>query len=179
MNFDLERGIEVLERTPGVLSTLLSGLSSEWTRNNEGPETWSPFDVVGHLIHAEETDWLVRTRIILSDAEERRFQPFDRFRHKELNEGRPLSELLDRFTDLRRKSLAELRDLRLTADDLRRTGTHPEFGSVTLGQLLATWVAHDLGHVAQVARVMARQYKDAVGPWTAYLPVLTRGPSSR
>jgi len=177
LNFDLKNGVEVLEKTPEVLSALLSGLSPGWTRSNEGPETWSPFDVVGHLIDAEETDWLVRTRIILSDAPEadRRFQPFDRFRHKGANEQRSLAELLERFTLLRRQSLAELRELRLTPENLRRTGVHPEFGTVTLGQLLATWVAHDLGHIAQVARVMAKQYKEAVGPWTAYLPVLTRG----
>ena len=176
MNFDLQNAFDVLERTPAVLTTLLGGLSRDWTTPNEGPETWSPFDVVGHLIDAEETDWLVRTRIILSDApeSERRFQPFDRFRHRGANEGRPLSELLDRFTLLRRGSLSDLRELRLTPQDLRRTGIHPEFGAVTLDQLLATWVAHDLGHIGQVVRVMAKQYKAAVGPWTAYLPILTR-----
>jgi hypothetical protein len=174
MNFDLRDGIEVLERTPAVLRSLLESLPSGWTSPNEGPETWSPFDVVGHLIHAEETDWMVRTRIILSGAAERRFEPFDRNRHRDANQGRPLSELLEKFAGMRRKSLADLRALDLKPADLRRTGEHPEFGTVTLDQLLATWVVHDLGHIGQIVRVMAKQYKAAVGPWTAYLPVLTR-----
>ena len=174
MNFDLRNAIEVLERTPAVLTSLLAGLPADWTSGNEGPETWSPFDVVGHLIHAEETDWMVRTRIILSGAAERRFPPFDRNRHLGANQGRPLSELLEKFGQMRRKSLADLRALALKPEDLRRTGEHPEFGTVTLDQLLATWVAHDLGHIGQIVRVMAKQYKAAVGPWTAYLPVLTR-----
>ena len=174
MNFDLRDGIEVLERTPAVLTSLLGGLPSDWTSPNEGPETWSPFDVVGHLIHAEETDWMVRTRIILSGAEERRFQPFDRDWHRRANRGRPLSELLEQFAGMRRNNLADLRALDLKPADLRATGEHPEFGTVTLDQLLATWVVHDLGHIGQITRVMAKQYKAAVGPWTAYLPVLTR-----
>jgi hypothetical protein len=174
MNFDLRDGIEVLERTPAVLTSLLGGLPSDWTSPNEGPETWSPFDIVGHLIHAEETDWMVRTRIILSTAAERRFQPFVRDQHLGANRGRPLSELLDKFAAMRRKSLADLRALELKPEDLKATGEHPEFGTVTLDQLLATWVVHDLGHIGQIVRVMAKQYKAAVGPWTAYLPVLTR-----
>lgn len=174
MDFDLRNSIDVLERTPAVLATLLGGLAADWTSPNEGPETWSPFDVVGHLIHAEETDWMVRTRIILSGAAKRRFEPFDRNQHLGANQGRPLSELLEKFAEMRRKSLADLRALELKPADLRRTGEHPEFGTVTLDQLLATWVVHDLGHIGQIVRVMAKQYKAAVGPWTAYLPVLTR-----
>ncbi len=174
MNFDLDNGLAVLERTPAVLHALLDGLPAAWTTPNEGPDTWSPFDVVGHLVDGEETDWLPRARIILGDAADRRFTPYDRTRHVRVNQGRTLAELLARFDEWRRRNLAELRALNLTATQLARTGEHPDFGAVTLAQLLATWVAHDLGHVAQITRVMAKQYKEAVGPWQAYLPVLHR-----
>jgi hypothetical protein len=174
VNFDLDNGLVVLERTPAVLHALLDDLPAAWTTPNEGPDTWSPFDVVGHLIDGEETDWMARARIILGDAVDRRFTPFDRTRHLRANQGRALAELLARFDDLRRRNVRELRALNLTPSQLQRTGEHPEFGTVTLGQLLATWVAHDLGHVAQIARVMAKQYTTAVGPWEAYLPVLHR-----
>lgn len=174
MNFDLANSIAVLERTPAVLRTMLAGLSEDWTHQNEGPDTWRPFDVVGHLIDGEETDWMGRARIILEQAENRRFQPFDRFRHLLVNQGKTLAQLLDRFEELRTRNIRELRELRLSRDKLQLTGVHPEFGTVTLEQLLATWVAHDLGHIAQIARVMAKQYRDAVGPWQAYLPVLHR-----
>jgi hypothetical protein len=174
MNFDLRDGASVLERTPAVLRSLLAGLSERWTRPNEGPETWGAFDVVGHLIDGEETDWMPRARLILrgADGTRRRFEPYDRFRHLTLNEGRTLDELLDRFAQLRARNLAELAGLALGPAQLRLTGEHPDFGAVTLEQLLATWVAHDLGHLAQIARVMAKQYREAVGPWKAYLPVL-------
>jgi len=174
MNFELQDAVAILERTPAVMRRLLASLPDGWTRGNEGPKTWSPFDVVGHLIDGEETDWMTRARIILAQGADRRFKPFDRFRHMEANKGRNLGEALDLFAELRARSLRELADLRLTPEQLRLTGEHPEFGSVTLEQLLATWVAHDLGHIAQAARVMAKQYREAVGPWTAYLPVLTR-----
>lgn len=174
MNFDLQRGVEVLDRTPRVLRSLLDGLPDDWTRSNEGPETWSPFDVVGHLLHCEETDWMVRARIILARGADRRFQPIDRFHQLSANEGRTLDEMLGRFAEIRARNLSELTGLRLTGRELELTGEHPEFGSVTLGQLLSTWVAHDLSHIAQITRVMAKQYRDAVGPWKAYLPVLTR-----
>jgi len=174
MNFDLANAVAVLERTPGVLQALLSGLSDEWTRPNEGPDTWSPFDVVGHLISAEEVDWLERARIILAQGPDRRFVPFDRFRNFEANRGKTLAELLDWFADLRSRNLRELASLGIGPRELELTGEHPEFGTVTLSQLLSTWVAHDLGHIAQISRVMAKQYREAVGPWTAYLPVLTR-----
>lgn len=176
MRFDLEMALAVLSRTPATLDALLRDLPDEWTRHNEGPDSWSPYDVVGHLVDGEETDWMARTRIILSDApaEERRFVPFDRFAHLGAEAARPLHERLERFADLRRTNLAALRALALTEEQLARTGQHPEFGTVTLAQLLSTWVAHDLGHLAQVARVMARQYRAEVGPWVAYLPVLTR-----
>lgn len=174
VNFDLQKGIVILERTPRVLRSLLGDLPEDWVRGNEGPETWSPFDVVGHLIDGEETDWLVRARIILAQGADRRFQPFDRFRHLRVNEGKTLGELLDRFSSLRAGNLAELGGLALTPAQLRLAGEHPELGSVTLEQLLATWVAHDLGHLAQITRVMAKQYREAVGPWRTYLPVLDR-----
>lgn len=174
MNFELEKGTEILKRTPGVLRALLAGLPEEWTRADEGPDTWSPFDVVGHLIDGEERDWMARARIILAQEPGRRFEPFDRFRHLRVNRGRTLGELLDRFEHLRARNLEELGGLRLNPDHLALKGEHPELGSVTLGQLLATWVTHDLGHLAQIARVMAKQYREAVGPWEAYLPVLHR-----
>jgi hypothetical protein len=174
VNFDLGTGIAVLERTPRVLEALLSGLPGVWTTGNEGPDTWSPFDVVGHLIDGELTDWMARLHIILSQSANRRFEPFDRFRHISRNKGRTLSELLTEFRQLRERNLSELRGLNLQSAQLQLTGEHPAFGTVTLEQLLATWVAHDLGHLAQIARVMAKQYRDAVGPWEAYLPVLHR-----
>jgi hypothetical protein len=174
LNFDLSNAVSILERTPGVFRSLLAGLPADWTSPNEGPETWSPFDVLGHLIHAEETDWMVRARVILSRGDDRRFPPFDRFGHLRKGEGKPVAQLLDRFDEARSRNLAELEGLGLRPEQLRLTGEHPEFGSVTLEQLLATWVVHDLGHIAQATRVMARQYRDAVGPWQAYLPVLTR-----
>jgi uncharacterized damage-inducible protein DinB len=174
MDFDLSHGRAVLERTPAVLRALLSGLPEAWTHQNEGPDTWSPFDVVGHLIDGEETDWVTRARLILGEDPDRRFAPFDRFRHLRTNPGKPLDGLLDRFADLRARNLRDLDALNLTPDQLKRTGEHPAFGTVTLAQLLATWVAHDLGHIAQITRVMARQYREAVGPWAEYLPVLHR-----
>lgn len=174
MDFDLAAGIAVLTRTPSVLRALLAGLPEEWTSRNEGPETWSPFDVVGHLIDGEETDWMPRARSILAQGTERRFEPFDRFRHLRINRGKTLGELLDRFAELRARNLRELQGLRLTREQLRLAGEHPQLGTVTLEQLLATWVVHDLGHLGQIVRVMAKQYGEAVGPWAAYLSVLHR-----
>ena len=174
VTFDLSNGIAVLERTPAALRALLAGLPEAWTHANEGPDTWSPFDVVGHLIDGEETDWMGRARVILAQGTDRRFAPFDRFRHLRVNKGKSLEELLTRFAELRARNLRELEAMRLGREQLRLTGEHPDFGPVTLEQLLATWVAHDLGHLAQIGRVMAKQYRDAVGPWEVYLPVLHR-----
>ena len=176
MNFDLRDGTAILERTPVVLRSLLAGLPDSWTRPNEGPKTWSAFDVVGHLIDGEETDWIPRARLILAQGENRRFQPFDRFAHLAVQEEQTLADRLERFASLRRRNLDELAGMRLGPKELRLTGEHPDFGTVTLDQLLATWVAHDLGHLAQTARVMAKQYRSAVGPWIAFLPVLTDRP---
>lgn len=174
MDFDLNAAIAVLERTPRTLRTMLEGLPSTWTDATEGPETWSPWVILGHLIHGERADWIARAEIILAQGPERRFAPFDRFAQFRESEGKSLHELLDEFETLRAANLATLADWRLTDKQLALEGVHPEFGPVTLRQLLATWVAHDLGHIAQVARVMAKQYKEAVGPWRAYLPVMDR-----
>ena len=172
MRFDLDHGCAVLERTPGVLRALLAGLPAPWTTNADRPDAWSPFDVVGHLIDGEETDWMPRARIILAHGRARPFQPFDRQRHRGRNPGRPVVELLEEFTRLRNANVEGLRALHLTPPQLALEGEHPELGRVTLGELLATWVAHDLTHLAQITRTMARQYGEAVGPWRAYLPGL-------
>ncbi|GLC25954.1 DinB family protein [Roseisolibacter agri] len=174
MDFDLPTALPVLARTPHALRALLAGLPAEWTDATEGPETWSPYDVLGHLIHGERTDWIARARIILAQGADRRFTPYDRFAQFRESQGKSLGDLLDEFAALRAENLATLEGWRLTDAQLALEGEHPAFGPVTLRQLLATWVAHDLGHVAQVARVMAKQYRDAVGPWRAYLPVLDR-----
>jgi hypothetical protein len=174
MDFDLSAGTAVLERTPHALRAMLAGLPPAWTDANEGPETWSPYVIVGHLVHGERTDWIPRARLILAQGAERRFAPFDRFAQLRESQGRPLAELLDEFARLRAESLATLAAWRLTDAQLALQGEHPEFGPVTLRQLLSTWVAHDLGHLAQTARVMAKQYREAVGPWRAYLPVMDR-----
>lgn len=172
MLFDLSKSIEILERTPLVLKTLLSNLSSDWTHQNEGGETWSPYAVIGHLIHGEKTDWMVRTQLILSQEEDKTFQPFDRF--AQLNEGakKTLSELLNEFQALRESNLATLKALNISAANLEATGIHPALGVVTLAQLLSCWTVHDLNHIVQITRVMAKQYKNEVGPWIEYLNVL-------
>jgi hypothetical protein len=172
MSFDLAEGCAVLERTPAVLSAWLAGLPESWARADEGPQTWSAFDIVGHLIDGEETDWIPRARIILAQGPDRRFVPFDRLRHLRLNAERPLGELLGRFASLRAANLETLRGWRLTPAQLALAGEHPELGRVTLEQLLATWVAHDLDHLMQMARVMGKRYAEAVGPWHAYLRVV-------
>ena len=173
MRFALHEAIDVLRRTPATLNALLYGIGNALARRDEGPETFSPFDVVGHLVDGEETDWMTRARIILSDNPDKRFAPYDRFRHKARNVDRTLDSLLAEFTRLRAENLAELAAWNLTEDQLDLGGVHPTFGPVTLRELLATWVVHDLGHIAQIARVLAKQYRGDVGPWTPFLPVLT------
>ena len=173
MTFDLDLSIQVLQRTPATLEALLGGVSEPWIRGAEGPDTFSPFDVVGHLIDGEETDWIPRTRIILARGPDPRFEPYDRFRHRARNAGARLEPLLEEFALLRAANLGLLRSWKLTSKELDLPGQHPSLGPVTLRQLLAAWVVHDLGHVAQVARVMAKQYRDEVGPWVPFLPVLT------
>jgi len=174
MDFTLADGIPVLERTPATLRALLGGLPVGWTDATEGAETWSPYVVVGHLIHGERTDWIPRARIILAQGPERRFTPYDRFAQFRESEGKPLEQLLDEFAAARQENVATLQSWRLTDAQLALQGVHPVFGAVTLRQLLATWVAHDLGHLVQVARVMARQYREAIGPWRTYLSVMDR-----
>ena len=172
MSFDLERTFEILERTPKALSALLAGLSDDWVLKNEGGDTFSPKDVVGHLIAGEQTDWVERTEIILEHGIDRPFTPFDRFSFRETNEDATLAELLEKFRDVRMRNLARARELDLDADKLKLEGTHPELGKVRLSQLLATWAVHDLGHIRQITRVMAKQYRDDVGPWRQYLRIL-------
>jgi hypothetical protein len=172
MSFDLPRALEVLSRTPSVLESLLDGLSDQWLDASEGPDTFTPRDVVGHLIHGEETDWVPRIRLILEKGEAEPFVPFDRFGFREKIRGRAIDDLLRELRNLRSENLDYLRGLGLVSPDFDRKGRHPALGQVTLGQLLASWVVHDLGHVRQVVRVLARQYDEAVGPWKEYLTVL-------
>jgi uncharacterized damage-inducible protein DinB len=168
---DLKDVIAVLGRTPASLTALLEGLSETWVNATEGGETWSPYDVIGHLIHGERTDWIARARHILA-GESRPFDKFDRTAQFTEGRGETLGELLATFAELRRENVAALSAMNLTVEDLSRTGLHPELGEVTLGQLLATWVVHDLDHVGQIARTMAKAYAGAVGPWGAYLSIL-------
>jgi hypothetical protein len=172
MQFRLADGIPVLERTPATLRSMLAGLPDKWTDATEGPDTWSPFVVVGHLIHGERTDWIPRARIILAQGADRRFTPYDRFAQFRESQGKSLDQLLGEFEQLRRENVGTLRGWQLTDEQLALEGEHPDFGAVSLRQLLSTWVAHDLNHVVQIARVMAKQYRNAVGPWRAYLSVM-------
>jgi len=169
----LEKSYEILERTPTVLRTLLSGLSDDWIMNNEGPETFSPYDVMGHLIHGEKTDWRDRTVMILEHGTEKTFVPFDRFAQFEASKGKSLTNLIDDFEKLRLDSLTWLKSLNLTEEDFNKKGTHPALGQVTLRQLLSTWVIHDLTHIAQITRVMAKQYKSEIGPWIEYFRIMS------
>jgi len=173
MQFSLDLSMDVLQRSPATLEALLMGVDPAWERGTEGPDTFSPFDVVGHLIDGEETDWIPRARIILAKGSDRRFEAYDRFRHRKRNAGRTLASLLAEFGKLRAANLDLLRSWKLTDAELDLQGEHLDFGPVTLRQLLAAWVVHDLGHMAQIARVMAKQYRSEVGPWGPYEPVLT------
>lgn len=172
MDFDLQNSLEILSRTPGSLRSMLSGISSAWLRGTEGPDSWSSYDIVGHLIHGEKTDWIPRAKMILEHGDTRAFEPFDRFFMKRLPQDVPLEEMLREFESLRKQNLDELQRLITSNDQLEKKGKHPELGDVTMKQLLATWVVHDLGHLSQINRVLAKQYTDAVGPWRGYLPVL-------
>ncbi len=172
MKFELNRSCEILERTPSVLNELLYGLTDEWIMSNEGPETFSPFDVVGHLIHGEKTDWVARAKIILETGQARPFEPYDRFAQFEESRGKTLGQLLDEFAALRKENVKWLQSLELKEGDLERKGMHPSLGEVTLRNLLATWVVHDLTHIAQITRVMAKQYKEEMGPWPAFFRIL-------
>lgn len=174
MELEMNRAVEVLERTPGTLRSLLGGVSDAWVLPNEGPDTFSPHDVVGHLIHGEKTDWIPRVRLILEHGASKPFEPFDRFGFRAYATGVPIDALLDDFERLRAENLETLRGFKLGPGQLAREGAHPFLGSVTLGQLIASWVVHDLGHLAQAARVMAKQYREEVGPWTQFLAILSK-----
>ena len=172
MDFELQHAIDLLSRTPSTLNAMLRDLPEAWLVQNEGVETWSPYDIVGHLIHGEDTDWIPRAKLILEYGEARAFEPFDRVAMFEKSKGKSIPELLDKFAERRRQSLHELNEMHLTPELLEKRGKHPELGMVSMKQLLATWVVHDLGHVRQIVRVMSKQYYDAVGPWKEYLSIL-------
>jgi len=172
MEHNLENTIALLARTPGALDALLRPLPEMWTESNEGEGTWSVSEVVAHLIHAEHDDWMPRATMILQSGETHVFGPFDRDGYLRYTQGKTLGQLLDGFSSVRNKNLANLRSLNLTPKDLNRLGKHPAFGSVTLSQLLATWAAHDLTHLHQISRIMAHQYREAVGPWSRFLGVM-------
>lgn len=174
MEFELKKAVSILQRTPAVLRALLMDSPGEWTSKNEGENTWSAYDVVGHLIHGERADWMVRAETILSDSDDKNFEPFDRFAQFENSRGKSLDQLLDEFEQLRIENLKRLIEINPSSEQLLAEGIHNEFGAVTLRQLLSTWVVHDLGHIAQITRVMAKQYKTEVGPWIKYLSVLKR-----
>jgi DinB superfamily len=172
MEFSIAKSLEILEHTPTVLKSMLEHLSPEWTAVNEGGDSWSVYDVIGHLIHGEKTDWMPRTLIILSDKADKSFEPFDRFAQMQQSNTDSLPQLLEEFSSLRKKNIEKLKEQVIGESTLQEKGIHPAFAEVTLSQLLATWTVHDLNHIAQISRVMAKQYKEAVGPWTAYLKIL-------
>lgn len=174
MDYQYEHAVAILRRTPATLTALLSGLPEAWTTSTEGPQTWSAHDIVGHLLNGEEADWIMRTRFILEHGEQRPFDSVNRTAMFEKYQGYSLDQLLAAFEQARGKNLATLSELQITPEKLARKGTHPALGPVTLSQLLATWVVHDLNHIGQVVEVMAHQYGEAVGPWRAYLSILTR-----
>jgi uncharacterized damage-inducible protein DinB len=172
MKYTLERSYQILERTPSVLKTLLTGLDDGWVMNNEGPDTFSPYDVIGHLIHGEKTDWTARTKIILEFGLSKPFVPWDRFAQYEESKGKTLEQLLEDFEKVRAENVIWFRSLKLSETDLDKKGMHPKLGEVTLRNLLATWVVHDLTHIAQITRVMAKQYKEEMGPWPEFFRIL-------
>ncbi len=171
-SFDLAEAIQILERTPRVLKVFLSDLPESWILSNEGGESWSPFDIVGHLVHGEKTDWITRAQITLTDNQDKSFPPFDRFAQFNDSKGKTLPILLDEFEALRSKNIEILQEMNITEADYLKIGIHPNFGEVNLKQLLSTWVVHDLGHIRQIARVMAKQYAGEIGPWRQFLPVV-------
>jgi hypothetical protein len=172
MEFKIAQAIEILSRTPIVVETLLKGLSDEWIMQNEGSNTWSAYDIIGHYIEGEKNDWITRMQIILSDNPDKQFKPFDRFAQFEDSKGKSMQQLLDEFSRWRELNLSVLRSANITEADLSKTGIHPSFGTVTLKQLLATWVVHDLAHINQITRVMAKQYSDDIGPWKEYISLI-------
>ena len=174
VNFELDKAKEILTQTPTTLTSFLANLSEGWLKTNEGEDTWSPHDIVGHLVDGEISNWMVRIKIILDDSGSKHFEPFDRVAYLNRSKEEKTSKILEEFSQLRIHNLAELDALKISTSDLSKTGIHPEFGEVTLKQLISTWATHDLGHIAQIARVMAKQYKAEVGPWAGYLGILKR-----
>jgi hypothetical protein len=172
MEFDINKSLQILERTPKVVEVLLKDLDKDWIINTEGGETWNPYTVLGHLVWADKTDWMPRIKVMVDGASDHRFPPFDRFGQFEDSKGKSIDDLINEFKDLRKQNIEDLKNIVCDESVFDRTGIHPEFGEVTLQQLLATWVVHDFTHLSQIVRVMAKQYKDAVGPWKAYLSVL-------
>ena len=172
MDFSINKSTEILERTPLVLKQLTNNLSADWIVNNEGGETWSVFDVIGHLVHGDKTDWMTRIEIILFKGTEKEFRSFDRFAQFEESKGKTLEQLLIEFEEIRDVNLKKLKGFNLTNSDYIKTGIHPKFGVVTLSQLISTWTVHDLDHISQISRVMAKQYKEQTGPWIEYLKIL-------
>lgn len=172
LDFNLSKSIEILQRTPDTLFALLLNISSDWTSANEGGDSWSVHDIIGHLIHGERTDWIPRIEIILSESKDKTFVSFDRFAQFEESQGKTIAALLAEFKSVREKNLKHLQTLHLTKNDYIKKGIHPALGEVTLAQLIATWTVHDLNHLAQISRVMAKQYKTETGPWIEYLPIL-------
>ena len=172
MKFQIEKAVEILSQTPVAVKSLLGNLSDDWIENSPDSENWSAFDIVGHLIHGEETDWIPRAEIILAQGKNRNFEPFDRFAQFEISKGKTLNELIETFAAARAKNLAVLREMSLTEEKLKLKGIHPELGEVTLEQLLATWVVHDLNHIKQIVTVLARKYAENVGAWKQYLSIL-------
>jgi hypothetical protein len=172
MNFSIAHSTEILERTADVIERLTNNLSADWIMNNEGGETWSVFDVVGHLIHGEKTDWMTRIDIILAENGNKTFKTFDRFAQFEESKGKSFEQLLKEFKSARELNLKKLKELNLTEKEYNKTGIHPKFGAVTLSNLIAAWAVHDLDHISQISRVMAKQYKEESGPWVEYMKIL-------
>ena len=174
MNFSLEKSIELLKRSPSTYKSLLYGLSYEWAHINEGEGTWSAYDIIGHLIHGENTDWIPRIQLILSEEKNKVFKPFNRFAQKNLSNGKSIETLIDNFSECRKENLELLKSLALTEIDLAKKGTHPDLGEVSIKELIATWAIHDIGHLNQLSRVIVKHYGEDVGPWAAYSPILTK-----
>lgn len=175
--FNIDEAISILARTPKVLETQLSGLSDKWMHSKEGTKSWSPHQVLGHLLFGEETDWLARTKIVLEFGTNKKFESFDRLAQNRLYANKSTEELLSIFAKKRDKNLEELKDMDLSPDDLYRKGAHPEFGEVTLKQMLSAWVVHDFGHIVQINRTLAKNYKEEIGPWAKYLTIVRSSPA--
>lgn len=176
MKYNLNEAISILSKTPLVLKELLENLSKDWTHQNEGGDSWSPYDVIGHLVHGEKTDWMPRLEIVVSNASNKTFEPYDRFAQFEMSKGKSLSHLLKDFEMLRKQNLNTLRAKNLTEIDFEKEAIHPELGTVSLRNMLSAWVVHDLGHIAQVSRVLAKQYHEEIGPWARYLTIVNHTP---